>query len=151
MVPIQKKNGQVRICVDLTQLNQSVKRELHPLPVVEHNLAQLDGAKVFSKLDTNSGFYQILLDPRLAKLTTSIRPFGRYYYNSLPFHKRISQILSGVTATVSMIYDVLFFGKNQEEHEKQLAVALEKIQRAGLSLSKEKCQFSKNTITFLGQ
>ena len=79
MVPVQKKNGQVRICVVLTQLNESVKRDLHPLPtcMLEHVLAHLAGAKVFSKLDVNLGFYQIQLDPRLAKLTTFITSFDR--------------------------------------------------------------------------
>ena len=56
-----------------------------------------------------------------------------------------------MTATVSMIDDVLIFSKNQEEQNKHLAVALEKIQIAGLSLNKEKYQFSINRITFLGQ
>ena len=32
MVVVLKANGKVRICVDLTQLNQSVHREKHPLP-----------------------------------------------------------------------------------------------------------------------
>ena len=50
-----------------------------------------------------------------------------------------------------MIYDVLVFCKNKEEHNKHLAVALGKIQRAGLTLKKGKCQFSKNRITFLGE
>ena len=85
IVPVQKKNRQVRICVDLTRLNESVKRELHPLPVVVHVLVQLAGAKVFSKLDANSGFYQILLDPRSAKLTTFLTSFDKCYYNRLPF------------------------------------------------------------------
>ena len=106
MVPVWKKNGQVRICVDLTRLNESVKRELYPLPVIDHLLVQLAGAKVFFKLDTSSGFYQILLDSRSAKLTTFITPFGRYYYNRLPFgitsapghfHRKILDILTGVT------------------------------------------------------
>ena len=67
------------------------------------------------------------------------------------FHGRILEILSGVTGTVSMIDDVLIFCKNQEEHDKQLAVAFEKIRRAGLTLYKQKCQFCKSRITFLGQ
>ena len=46
----------VMICVDLTRLNQSVPRERHPLPAVEQVLAQLTGAKIFSKFDANSGF-----------------------------------------------------------------------------------------------
>ena len=61
MVSVRKKNGTVCICVDLTHLNQSVKRERHQLPAVEQVLAQLTGAKVLSKLDANSGFWQIQL------------------------------------------------------------------------------------------
>ena len=54
MVVIPKTNGKVRICVDLTKLNQSVCNE-NATPAVEQTLAQLTGAQVFSKLDTNSG------------------------------------------------------------------------------------------------
>ena len=52
---------------------------------------------------------------------------------------------------MSTIDDVLVFGESQEEHDKHLAVVLVKIQRAGLTLNKDKRQFSKNRITFLGQ
>ena len=47
------------------KLNQSVCRERHILPLVEQILAQLGGAAVFSKLDVNSGFWQIELTERL--------------------------------------------------------------------------------------
>ena len=160
MVPVRKKNGQVRICVDLTRLNQSVRREFHPLPAVENVLAQMAGAKIFSKLDANSGFWQIPLDPKTAKLTTFITPFGRYYFHRLPFgitsapehfHRRITEILSGVDGTLSMLDDVLVFGKDQKEHDKHLTEALNRIEEAGLTLNKEKCQFSKSRISFLGQ
>ena len=66
IVPVKeppKPQNKVRICVDLTQLNKSVRREHHQLPAVEQTLAQLAGAKVFSKLDANSGFWQIPLSP----------------------------------------------------------------------------------------
>ena len=56
MVVVPKKDKTVRICVDLKPLNTSVLRETHPLPKVDDTLAQLTGAKVFSKLDANSGF-----------------------------------------------------------------------------------------------
>lgn len=45
MVVMPKGNGKVRICVDLTRLNDSVCRERHPLPAVDQILAQLAGAK----------------------------------------------------------------------------------------------------------
>ena len=44
MVVVPKPNSMIRICVDLTKLNQSVCREQHPLPAVEQTLAQLAGA-----------------------------------------------------------------------------------------------------------
>ena len=65
MVVIPKGNKKVRICVDLTKLNNSVCREHHILPSVEQTLAQLSGAKVFSKLNANSGFWQIRLSESL--------------------------------------------------------------------------------------
>ena len=83
MVVVPKPNGTVRICVDLTKLNQSVCRECHILPSVEQVLAQIGNAKVFSKLDANSGFWQIELAPESAKLTTFITPYGRFYGNNL--------------------------------------------------------------------
>ena len=47
LVVVPKPNGKVRICVDLTHLNQSVCREHHILPSVEQTLAQIGGAKLF--------------------------------------------------------------------------------------------------------
>ena len=59
MVVVPKKSGKVCICIDLKPLNSSVLREIHPLPAVDETLAQLSGAAIFSKLDANSGFWQI--------------------------------------------------------------------------------------------
>ena len=78
MVAVPKLNGSVRICVDLRPLNASILREVHPLPTVDNILAQLSGAGVFSKLDANSGFWQIPLDEESRPLTTFITLYGRF-------------------------------------------------------------------------
>ena len=72
MVVVPKPAGGVRICVDLTKLNKSVCRERHILPAVDHILAQISGAKVFTKLDANAGFWQVKLSKESARLTTFI-------------------------------------------------------------------------------
>ena len=46
--------------------------------------------------------------------------------------------------------DVLVFGKDKEEHDVRLSSALNKIQDAGVTLNKEKCEFSKTELIFLG-
>lgn len=61
MVAVSKPNGSIQICVDLQPLNQSVMRETFPLPTVDDVLAQLCGATGFSKLNANSGFWQVPL------------------------------------------------------------------------------------------
>ena len=84
MVVVPKANGRVRICVDLTHLNKVVKREIHPMSSVDESLAKLGKASVFSKLDANSGFWQLPLDEE-SKLTTFITPQGRFAFNRIPF------------------------------------------------------------------
>ena len=58
MVVLPKQNGQMRICVDFTKLIANIKREVHQLPSVEFTLGKLENSKIFSKLDTNSAFWQ---------------------------------------------------------------------------------------------
>ena len=105
MVVAPKKNGDIRICVDFRPLNSSVLREVHPLPKVDETLALLTGARIFSKLDASSGFWQIPLSEQSKLLTTFITPYGRYCFNKMPFgissapehfQKRMSRILEGL-------------------------------------------------------
>jgi len=120
MVVVPKPDGRVRICVDLIKLNQSVRRERHILPSVEQTLAQLGGATVFSKLDANSGYWQMELTKQSALLTTFITPYGRYCFNRLPFgitsaseyfQRHMSDILQGFEGVVCLIDDILVYGK----------------------------------------
>ena len=160
MVVVPKPNGTVRICVDLTKLNDSVCRERHILPSVEHALAQIGGARYFSKLDANSGFWQVELSPESSKLTTFITPFGRFCFNCLPFgitsapehfQRRMNEILGELEGVVGLIDDVLIHGKTKEEHDERLTAVLTRLCKSGLTLGQEKCEFCKTQIKFLGQ
>ena len=129
MVVVPKHSGAVRICVDLKPLNESVLREPHPIPKVDETLAQASGAKIFSKLDANSGFWQIPVAKESRPLTTFIAPFGRYGFNKLPFgissapelfQRRINVILEGLGGILCHMDDVLVYGTNQMEHDARL-------------------------------
>lgn len=159
MVVVPKKAGAIRICVDLKPLNVNVLREVHPLPKVDETLAQLTGAKVFSKLDANSGFWQIPLAKSSRLLTTFITPFGRFCFNKMPFgissapehfQKRMGKIFSGLDGVLCLMDDVLVFGKDKEEHDVRLTAALERIKAAGVTLNPSKCEFEKSKLKFLG-
>ena len=133
--------------------------EKHMLPSVNHTLAQLSSTTVFSKLDANSGFWQINLAEESRRLTTFITPFGCYYFNRLPFgitsapeyfQRNMSQILEGLDGVVCMMDDILIYGCTQAEHDSHLMSVLDKIKTSGVTLNKDKCQFSRSTIKFLG-
>ena len=141
IVPVPKKSGAVRICVDLKVLNESVLREVYPLPTVDDLLGQLTGATIFSRLDTNGRFWQIPLCPESRLLTTFITPCGRFCFNKLPFgvvsapelfQKRMSKLLSGLDGIVCQMDNVLIFGKAKEEHDIRLTKALDRIHSAGV-------------------
>ena len=46
--------------------------------------------------------------------------------------------------------DVLVYGSTQQEHDKRLKAVLQRVQTSGVTLKKDKCEFSKNTLKFLG-
>ena len=155
MVVVPKSNNKVRICVDLTKLNKSVRRERHILPSVEQTLAQLKGAKFFTKLDANSGFWQIKLSEKSALFTTFITSVGRFCFDRLPFgitsapefyQKKMSYILSSLPGVVCMIDDILVFGQSQQEHDQRLQSVLRRLTKAGITLNSEKCEFSKKGV-----
>ena len=159
MVVVPKASGAVRICVDMKPLNENVLRENHPMPKVDTTLAQLTGATIFSKLDANSGFWQIPLAPESKLLTTFITPYGRFCFNKLPFgissapevfQRQMSDILSDLPGVLCHIDDILVFGSTQDEHDARLHAVLERIKTAGITLNAEKCQISQTQITFLG-
>lgn len=81
---------------------------------------------MFSKLDANSGFWQIPLAKKSHLLTMFITPFGRYCFNKMPFgissapehfQKRMSKILAGLKGVLCLMDDVLVFGKDVKEHD----------------------------------
>ncbi len=160
LVVVPKPNSGVRLCVDLTQLNNSVKREIHPMPSVEHIVGQITGARYFSRLDANSGFYQIKLSERSSKLTTFVTPFGRFRFKRLPFgissapevfQREMSRLLDGLPGVICLMDDVLIFGVSQAEHDSRLAAVLQKLSDSGVTLNLQKCEFGKRKLRFVGQ
>jgi hypothetical protein len=159
LVPVIKPTGKIRICVDLTALNKAVKREIYPMKTVQENLAKLANGKIFSKLDANSGFWQIPLHEDSKLLTTFITPFGRFAFNRLPFgitsapeifQRTMSTILQGLEGVVCHMDDILILGATQQEHDSRVRQVLQKLKLAGLTLNDAKCEFSKKEITYLG-
>ena len=130
------------------------------MPTVQETLGSLTEGSVFSKLDANSGFHQIVLKPESAKLTTIITPFGRYMFKRLPFgissapehfQKRMDKELSGIERVKCRMDDILVVGKDQAEHDRRFEQVLDRVVERRLALNLQKCLFSQNKLQYLGQ
>ena len=86
MVPVRKKNGDIRICIDFRNLNKACQKENFPLPTMEQVLPKVASSDLMSFLDGFSGYNQILvhLDDRL-KTMFNRTEWGTYAYQKMPF------------------------------------------------------------------
>jgi len=159
MVCVRKPNGALRICMDPKDLNENILREQYQIPKREEILSEMAGAKWFTKLDASHGFWQLQIDSTSADLCTFNTPFGRYSYQRLPFgissapeifHCAMENVFEGLEGVRVYIDDVIIWAETQEQLNSRVHSALQRVHKYGLRLNKEKCQFSTQEVTFLG-
>ncbi|PKU61202.1 hypothetical protein MA16_Dca023078 [Dendrobium catenatum] len=63
VLPVQKKNGQIRICVDYRDLNKACPKDEFPLPIPELRVDITSSRAIFSFMDSSSGYNQIKMAP----------------------------------------------------------------------------------------
>ena len=160
MVLVRKPNGNIRVCIDLTKLNNQTNREFYELPSVDETLAKLGSqCKFMAKLDANSGYWQLPMDQDSKLKCTFTTPFGRFCptrapfgLTSLPeiFSKRMDQVVNKLEGVAKSMDDFLVFGSTFEEYVGRLRALLKKFEEEGLTLNSEKCVFNAKEVEFLG-
>ena len=159
MVTVMKPNGKLRLCIDPRDLNKAIKREHYPMKTVEEIVARIPNAKVFSVLDASSGFWQVKLDRKSAKLCTFNTPFGRYMFTRLPFgissapdvfQTIMSEMFEDIDGVEVVVDDVLIWGETEDEHDLRLWKVLERAKQRNLKLNKEKSQIKRDQVCYLG-
>ena len=129
------------------------------MPTIEEITTRISGAKVFSKLDANHGYWQIPLDKESQLLTTFTTSFGRYSYRRMPFgiksaqevfQKRMTQSFGDLDGVETDINDILVWGATTEEHDERLKKTLQRCKEINLTLNKSKCEFGVKEVTYIG-
>ncbi|XP_043226784.1 uncharacterized protein K02A2.6-like [Amphibalanus amphitrite] len=159
LVPVPKPSGEVRLCAsyDITVNPQLVVKQ-HPLPRAEDVFAGVNG-QFFCKLDLKNAYQQMKLDKESQDMTTVSTHRGLYRMLRLPFgiascgalfQDAMERILGDVEGCKVYLDDVLVYGKDEQELLQRLDDVLKKLKENGLRLSKEKCQFLKKEVMYLG-
>ena len=158
-MPKPKKPEEIRICVDMRLPNKAIKRTRHVMPTLDDILMRLNGAKVFSKLDLNSGYHQLELDEESRNITAFSTHVGLRRYKRLNFgvtcaaelfQNYIAEAIASVPNALNTSDDIMVYGKDQEEHDKALEAVLQALIGRNLTLNRSKCEFNKESIEFYG-
>jgi hypothetical protein len=108
LVPVRKKSGEIRLCVDFRNLNRSSKKENYPLPKMEHILQRVTGASRISMIDGFSGYKQISVLPEDKEKIAFTAPWGTFMYAKIPFG------LMNVGATFQRAMNINFIGEKDK-------------------------------------
>lgn len=156
MVP-KKKPGDWRPCGDYRQLNAQTKRDCYPLPQLSS--FQFHGKRLFSKLDLVKAYHQIPVHPDSVAKTAVTTPFGLFEFIRMPFGLRnagqtfqrfMHEVLGDIPSVFVFVDDILIVTPDIESHYDTLHTVFTRLQKYGLRLSLEKCEWLKTNITFLG-
>jgi len=156
-----KPNGGIRFCIDFRAVNSVTVRDVYPLKNMDDLIGSLDGARYFSSVDLESGFWQIPLSPGSRARSAFVTPDGLYQFKRLPFglqasppnfQRLMDRVLKDLQWEECLCYldDILIFGRTFEEHCDRLGRVLEAIGDAGLTLNPKKCIFGAREVKFLG-
>ena len=85
LVPTRKKTCEIRLCVDLRNLNKVSLKDNYPLPKMDHILQRVVGSTTISLLDGFSSYNQILVHPDDQANTAFTTPWGTFMYVKMPF------------------------------------------------------------------
>ena len=159
IVATPKKDGGLRICVDMREANQAIERERHTMPTLQDFKAEVNGAKFFSKIDLKQAYHQLELHEESRFITTFTTHEGLYQYKRLNygtnsaaeiFQNVLQQNLSDIRGVKNIVDDIIIHGKTRKLHDEALENCLKRLAALNLKVKGAKCEFLQKEITFFG-
>ena len=152
----------------VNSLQQEIKRtdrgtgclNLYPLLKIEEMFTKLKGARFFSTIDLRSGYYHIGLTHESRAKSAFMVPMGKWEFKHTPFglsqapaylQLLIDKVLMGCGKfAMGYLDDIIIFSNNELEHLQQIEDIFNRLEHFGLKMKKEKCDFFKKHIQYLG-
>ena len=151
----------MRLCIDYRELNRVTIKNKYPLPRIDDLFDQLQGAKIFSKIDLRSGYHQLKIKEEDRSKSAFRTRYGHYEFVVMPFGltnapAAFMDLMNRVfhdyldKFVVVFIDDILIYSKSVAEHAEHLELVLQRLREKQLYAKFKKCEFWLESIAFLG-
>ena len=158
---VKKKYSTLRMCIDYRKINKVTVKNKYPLLRIEDLFYQLKGDGVFSKIDLQSGYYQVRVKEVDVPKTAFRTRYGHYEFLVMPFGltnalTSFMDLMNSVFRpyvdqfVVIFIDDILVYSRDEQEHEQHLKIVLQTLREKKLYAKLSKCDFWLKEVSFLG-
>ena len=154
-----KPGGGWRVCGDYRRLNNQTPDDKYPVRNIHDFTAELQGKRIFSKVDLFKGYHQIPVNKDDVAKTGVITPFGLFVFDRTPFglknagqdfQRMMDEIMADIPHVFVYIDDILIASVTPEEHLHDLKQVFESLSDNGLVVNKAKCVLGQESLEFLG-
>ncbi|XP_075483761.1 uncharacterized protein LOC142523912 [Primulina tabacum] len=163
IVPVMKKNGKVRICIDFRDLNCATPKDLYVMPIPDMLIDSVARHELLSFMDGFSGYNQI----KIAETDTHKTAFrcpgavGTFEWLVMPFglknagatyQRAMNLIFRDMIGHHIEVYidDIVVKSKQAVDHIEHLRKSFQRMRQHELKLNPLKCAFGVKAVIFLG-
>ena len=161
VIPVPKKDGKVRVCVDFRDLNNANPKDYFPLSHIDMLVDNTAGHPMLSFMDGFSRYNQILMSPKDMEKTFFITEWGTYCYRVMPFvlknagatYQRASTTLfhDMMHRDVEVyVDDMIVKSRDKEDHLAALQRFFERTRQFRLRSNLKKCTYGVTSGKLLG-
>ena len=157
---VEKKNGNIRTCIDCRPVNAVTQDYDWPLPRLQDLRHRLRGARWFARMDLSDAFFRIRV-PAQWRPYTAFRSDGvTYQFTRMPFGLKTAPAVfqrymdHSLKAYISFSFwyidDVLVFADTLEELKRRVTLVKRRLQQVGSTINEDKSEYDTQGLLFAG-
>ncbi|GJT83247.1 putative reverse transcriptase domain-containing protein [Tanacetum coccineum] len=161
LAELQELSTQFQELSDRIYKTQLTVKNRYPLPRIDDLFDQLQGSKIYFKIDLRSGYHQLRVHEEDIPKTAFRTHYGHYEFQVMPFGltnalaifmDMMNRVCKPYLDTFMIVFidDILIYSKSRKEHEGHLKLILRLLKKAELYTKFSKCEFWLSKVQFLG-